>query len=169
MYYSFFLFRFLSRVSLSWTLDPITFQFPHNQVLTKRLREEIFLIHRKSFWYLFTAVRSPVKTSASQEILICGRIFCVTVVPLIVKKCLIEVKTLVCMWMVKRDQPNSTAPTYIKRHKFNTGRRQLYWKFMILTFSNFLFKQVWSNTPTTSPPLGDSQLRWRLKIGHKYF
>ena len=115
MYYSFFFnFDFWAEYLWvereQWTLDPITFQFPHNQVLTKRLREGNFLIHRKSFWYLFTAVRSPVKTSASQEILICGRIFCVTAVSsfLFVKKCLIEVKTSVCMWMVKREL-NSTA------------------------------------------------------------
>ena len=41
----------------------------------------LIFIHR-------SLVRSPVKTSASQEILICGRIFCVTVVSsfLFVKK-----------------------------------------------------------------------------------
>ena len=44
---------------------------------------------------------------------------------------------------------------------FNT--REVCLKFMILTFSNFLFKQVWSNTPTRSPPLGDSQLLWRFE------
>ena len=70
------------------------------------------------------------------------------------------------VWVMDKGNKFSPRPPCIDQRilnvtNFNSGEVCL--KFMILTFSNFLFKQVWSNTPTTSPPLGDSQLLWRFE------